>query len=109
LYDFPLPEKKFREIPRFPAIQRDLALVVDKDLSYSQIEGAILNARITAIQKIHPFDLYVGDKLPAGKKGVAISLTYQAFDRTLQEEEINAAQAQIIQLLENQFGAQLRT
>jgi phenylalanyl-tRNA synthetase beta chain len=101
-------EKRFQEIPRFPAIQRDLALVVDKGLEYRQIESAILGERMPEILRVSPFDLYLGEKLPGGKKGLAINIVYQSLERTLLEEEVKQLQERILSLLESRFGAQLR-
>jgi len=99
----------FHEIPRFPSIQRDISLVVDKDVTYSKIESTISRAGIREIQRVFPFDLYAGEHLPAGKKGISISVSYQAFDRTLVEEEVNRYHEAIVALLADKLGAELRT
>jgi phenylalanyl-tRNA synthetase beta chain len=101
-------EKRFQEIPRFPLIQRDLALVVDRNLAYREIESTILGERMPEVLRVSPFDLYLGEKLPAGKKGLAINIVYQSLERTLLEEEVNLLQGKILRLLESRFGAQLR-
>jgi phenylalanyl-tRNA synthetase beta chain len=102
-------EIQFREIPRFPTVQRDLALVIPIEVEYLQMEQALSKEKITELKGFAPFDLYVGEKLPAGKKGLAISLFYQASDRTLQEEEVNRLQERVLAVLHSRFGAELRT
>jgi phenylalanyl-tRNA synthetase beta chain len=101
-------EIQFREIPRFPAVQRDLALVIPHEVEYKQIEQSLSAEEIPELREFAPFDLYVGEKLPAGKKGLAISLFYQAPDRTLQEEEVNRLQERVLTILHSHFGAELR-
>ena len=107
-YNLRAAKKVFHEIPRFPSIQRDLSMFVDKDVDYSRIESTIEQANIKEIQKVFPFDLYVGGKLPSDKKGISISIVYQAFDRTLTEEEVNQHQQKIGALLAEKLGVEIR-
>jgi phenylalanyl-tRNA synthetase beta chain len=100
--------KVFKEIIKFPSIQRDLSIIVDKDLDYSKIRSAILQANIAEVQTVFPFDLFMGEKLPPDKKGVSVSIIYQATDRTLVEEEVNRFQETVLALLRRKLDAQLR-
>ena len=101
-------EPRARQIPRFPAIQRDLSIVVDGDVSYRDIESAIRDTRIQELLSIFPFDLYHGGRLPRGKKGISIRLVYQRLDRTLVEEDANRFDQAVLAILRDRFGAQLR-
>ncbi len=101
--------KVLSEIPKFPPIQRDLSLVVNTDFAYSEIESTIEQANIKEIRRVFPFDLYAGEQLPPGKKGISIGILYQATDRTLVEEEVNRYHETIVALLAEKLGAQLRT
>ena len=101
-------EPRASEIPRFPAIQRDLSIVVDGDVSYGEIESAIRDTRIEELHWIFPFDLYQGGRLPRGKKGISIRLVYQRLDRTLVEEDANRFDQAVLASLRDRFGAQLR-
>lgn len=105
----PPVEKVFNEIPRFPSIQRDVSLVVEKDVTYSKIESTIWQAGIKEIRRVFPFDLYAGEHLPQGKKGISVTISYQASDRTLVEEEVNRYHETIVALLADKLGAELRT
>jgi len=100
--------KVFKEIVKFPSVQRDLSIIVDKDIDYSKIRSAILQANIAEVQTVFPFDLFMGEKLPPGKKGVSVSIIFQATDRTLMEEEVNRFQETVLALLRKKLGAQLR-
>lgn len=101
-------EPRAGKIPRFPAIQRDLAIVVDGDVSYGDIESAIRDTRIEELHRIYPFDLYQGGQLPRGKKGISIRLVYQRLDRTLVEEDANRFDQAVLASLRDRLGAQLR-
>lgn len=101
-------EPRARKIPRFPAIQRDLSIVVDGDVSYGDIESAIRDTRIEELHGIFPFDLYQGGRLPRGKKGISIRLVYQRLDRTLVEEDANRFDQAVLASLRDRLGAELR-
>ena len=106
---FEVEERVFVEFPKYPAVSRDLSIVVDQWTDYKSIESAIHLAGIPEVQKIFPFDLYLGDRLPPNKKGISISIVFQGQDRTLLEEEINQYQERILNLLRESLGAELRS
>jgi phenylalanyl-tRNA synthetase beta chain len=108
-YRFQVDEQIFREFPKYPSVQRDISIIVDKSTEYKAIEWAILSVGIEEVQQVYPFDLYLGDKLPASKKGVSISIVFQSKDRTLLEEEIVQYQESILKALSQKLGATLRT
>ena len=98
-------------LPRFPAITRDIALLADLDLPHARIAEAVSSAHEPLLVSAVPFDYFVdpsGVKLPAGKKSVAYSLTYRAEDRTLTNEEVNAAHARVKQKLSDALAVQFR-
>jgi phenylalanyl-tRNA synthetase beta chain len=101
-------ESSLQELMRFPAVQRDLSIVVDRTLDYGIIESSILNAGISELRKCFPFDIYTGEKLPTGKKSISISIVYQAVDRTLTDDEVARYHESITRLLNERLGAQLR-
>jgi len=98
----------YQPLSRFPAVTRDLALIVDESIPAVQVRDAIARAGGRLLQKIELFDVYRGVQIPAGKKSLAYTLAYQAMDRTLTDEEVNKLQARIQRVLEKQLGAQLR-
>ena len=102
---------RFTPLPRFPAVTRDIALVADLTLPHAKISETVASAREPLLVSAVPFDLFVdpsGVKLPADKKSVAYSLTYRAEDRTLTNEEVNAAHARVKQKLTDALGVQFR-
>ncbi len=95
----------------FPAVTRDIALVADLDLPHAKIAEAVAAAQEPLLVSAVPFDFFVdpsGVKLPADKKSVAYSLTYRAEDRTLTNEEVNAAHARVKQKLTDALAVQFR-
>lgn len=104
-------KKTFRgvqEIPRFPMTWRDLSLVADEGVAYSDIVRTIEGLRIRELRLITAVDLYTGEKLGPGRKGITIRLTYQSETRTLEDSIINKWQDKVIQSLSAELGIQLR-
>ena len=104
-------EIRFTPLPRFPAITRDIAMLADRTLPHAKISETIAAAKEPLLCAAIPFDLFFdpsGVKLPADKKSVAYSLTYRAEDRTLTNEEVNAAHARVKQRLTDALGVQFR-
>lgn len=95
-------------IGRFPSTWRDLSLIVDEAVAYRNIEQLILGRGIPALKRVMPVDLYVGEKLPAGKKGLTVRITYQSEEKTLEDKQINAWQDAILGALEKELGISLR-
>jgi phenylalanyl-tRNA synthetase beta chain len=108
-YGFEVEERVFVEFPKYPSVLRDFSIVVDQLTEYRSIESIIHSAGIPEVQKVFPFDLYLGDRLPPNKKGISISIVFQGKDRTLSEEEINRYQEIILKMLRENLGAELRT
>lgn len=100
---------KMRKIPRFPSIHRDLSILVDQAVAYAEIESAIWGTGIQELSQVLPFDLYQGDQIPSGKKGISVTLVYQRLDRTLVEAEATCYQERVIAHLRDKLGAELRS
>ncbi|CAN5479559.1 phenylalanine--tRNA ligase subunit beta [soil metagenome] len=101
--------EKFKDIPRFPAVTRDIALVVDRSARSLDLERTIKKAAKELLSGVRLFDVYDGDKIAAEKKSLAYSLTYRAEDRTLKETEVTEAHQAVLAQLEKEHGATLRT
>ena len=95
-------------VPRFPATWRDLSLVTDEDIEYGRIEQLVNGLKINEMRKVIPIDTYSGDKLPSGKKGITIRVTYLSWEKTLDDKQINKWQDLIIQTLQKDLGIILR-
>ncbi len=101
-------ERKYKPLPKYPAVLRDLALVVKEDILVGDIEKIISKHGGGLIENIELFDIYRGDPIPEGMKSVAFSIIFRSHDRTLRDEEINEILEAIIKDLEVTFDAKLR-
>jgi len=101
-------EKQYKQLPKFPAVTRDLAVVVDDGIYVADLISAINQKGGEFLEDVSLFDIYKGEQVPEGKKSVAFSLSFRASDRTLVDEDVNTAMARILKNLEKNFGAQLR-
>ena len=99
---------KFKEISKYPTITKDLAILVDKNISSDEIAKAIKKAAGSLLINIEIFDVYEGKNIPEGKRSIAYSLSFGANDRTLTDEEINNIMNKVIDNLQNKMGAELR-
>jgi phenylalanyl-tRNA synthetase beta chain len=99
---------KAASMSRFPQVRRDLALLVDDSVSYQSIVEVIRAEAPAFLQDIKIFDIYQGEKLPEGKKSMALGLILQDFSRTLQDSEVETVVAKIVATLEAVHGAVLR-
>jgi phenylalanyl-tRNA synthetase beta chain len=100
--------KRFRPLPRFPAVYRDLSMVVDDVLEAEKVVETIRTFRQPFIDEVQLFDIYRGAPVPEGKKGVSCRIRYQAGDRTLTDEEVNQYHEKVISQLREIFRVELR-
>jgi len=103
--------KKYREIPRFPATARDIALLAPLTLAHAQIEETLRSANEPLLAEVELFDVFAdasGIRIPADKKSVAYSLTYRSAERTLTADEVNAAHTRLKERLKTALAVTLR-
>jgi phenylalanyl-tRNA synthetase beta chain len=98
--------KAYQSIPRFPSVTRDIALVVDEQVSYRSVEEIIQSFPL--VTKVTLFDLYRGEQIPEGKKSFAIRIVYQSPSHTLTDDEVDKTQEQMLARLNQELGATLR-
>ncbi len=98
----------FAEISKFPAVQRDLAIVVDKSVAYDQVEKATKGAKINKLQSVNLFDVFENEKLGAGKKSMAVSFTFLDEEKTMTDKDIDAMMGKIISSYEKELNAEIR-
>jgi len=100
--------KKFREIEKFPAVTRDIAMIVSEEISHEKICRVIQEPRELLLESVELFDVFSGGEVGAARKSLAYRLTYRDRSRTLTSEEVNAAHAKIRERLRRDLGAELR-
>ncbi len=104
----PQHDLTYKPISKFPAVRRDLALVVDKAVTFETLKDIATKAERKVLKGVGIFDIYEGDKIPEGKKSYALSFILQDENKTLTDKIIDKAMKRIQQALEKEAGAQLR-
>ena len=106
LLPFTAGRKMFQPVPRFPAIVRDMALVVDAKITHQEIQGIIKG--FSLVKQVSIFDVYAGEQVPPGKKSLAYKITFQSPSHTLTDKEVDKVQQQILSKLSKELSATLR-
>jgi len=99
---------EYTPLPKFPAVARDMALLVKDEIPVKQIEDIIKQRAGKILEEIKLFDVYKGKQVPEGMKSVAYSITFRASDRTLTDEDVNKAMKKILDGMKTNLGAELR-
>jgi phenylalanyl-tRNA synthetase beta chain len=102
------PPKTFQPPPKFPAIRRDLALVLDRNFPADMVLKTIRECGASLLESVEVFDVYEGPAVAAGKKSIALACRYRAKDRTLTDEEVNRIHAVLVEQARMRLGAELR-
>ena len=101
-------DPEYQPLPKFPAVTRDIAVLVDTTVTVGALEGCILGAAKGLLKEVKLFDIYNGANLPEGKKSVAFNLVLRADDRSLTAQEADDEVKAVLEALEKEFGAALR-
>ncbi|MGM9793194.1 MAG: phenylalanine--tRNA ligase subunit beta [Candidatus Cryptobacteroides sp.] len=99
---------KFQEMPKFPEVKRDLAVLIDENVAYADLCRAAQKSVKRILKQVSLFDVYRGDKIPEGKKQYAINFVLQDPEKTLTDQEVEKAMSRLLATFQNQFGAVLR-
>lgn len=100
--------KHYKPLPKFPAVIRDIAVTVDKEVEVGEIFKVVKSQKTGIIEDYNLFDIYEGVQVGKGKKSVAFSVTFRAADRTLTDDDVNPVTEKILNELEEKLGAVLR-
>ncbi len=98
----------YKAVSKYPAVRRDLALLIEKDVEFQALEGTAYRAEKKYLKSVDLFDVYEGKGLPAGKKSYALAFVLEDKEKTLSEKQIEKAMAKILTALEKENGAELR-
>ena len=98
----------FSELPKFPSVKRDLALLIDKNITFAEIEEIAYKSERKLLREVALFDVYEGKNLPEGKKSYAVNFILQDYEKTLDDKRIDKIMSKIQMNLEKQLNAQLR-
>ena len=98
----------FKELPKFPEVRRDLALLLDESVSFADLRATAFKQSKKLLKSVSLFDVYRGDKIPEGKKQYALGFVLQDLEKTLTDQDVERAMDGILNAFKNSFGAQLR-
>jgi phenylalanyl-tRNA synthetase beta chain len=98
----------YREVSKFPSVRRDLALLIDKSVTFSDLERIAQKTDKKILRRVNVFDVYQGDKLPVGKKSYALSFTFQDEEKTLTDKQIDALVQKLIVNFGKEANAEVR-
>ena len=108
IFELRRPQPHFRPLPRFPAVVRDMALVVDERVPVQEPMDFLWRQQVPFLQQVDVFDIYRSAQLGPGKKSLGYRLTYRAADRSLTDEEVNELHGALVAKVLRQFQAELR-
>lgn len=100
--------KKFSPIPKYPAVRRDFALLLDEKITYAEIEEIALQTGKKMLKDVNLFDVYQGSNLPEGKKSYAVSFLFQDENKTLTDKQVDKMMSKLQQRFESELKAELR-
>ncbi|MBQ7490285.1 MAG: phenylalanine--tRNA ligase subunit beta, partial [Bacteroidales bacterium] len=109
LKSLPAKDVVYAEVAKFPEVRRDLALVIDKAVTFDEIERTAYETERKLLKKVGLFDVYEGDRIEAGKKSYAVSFVLQDKDKTLSDKQIEAVMAKLQKTFETKLGAKIRS
>jgi phenylalanyl-tRNA synthetase beta chain len=99
---------EYKELPKFPAVERDLALVLDKSITYEKVESSIAAAKIGKLSSVRLFDVFESEKLGTDKKSLAINFTFLDAEKTLTDTEVEGMMGKLMKSFEKELGAEIR-
>ncbi|MBQ6820035.1 MAG: phenylalanine--tRNA ligase subunit beta [Clostridium sp.] len=108
LFEYSKTDKKYKALPKFPAVTRDIALLVNDEVLVQEIEETIRKAGGNLVEKVELFDIYKGAQIPEGKKSIAYAIAYRDDKKTLTDNDVNKVHDKILRSLEYKLGATLR-
>ena len=98
----------YKEVPKFPEVRRDLALLIDKAVQFEQLQQLAYQTEKGFLKEVNLFDVYEGDKLPAGKKSYALSFILQDENATLTDKQIEKIMEKLMKAYQEKAGAEIR-
>ena len=108
LVDAAIFAKRFEPIPVYPKVERDLAIVVDKEILSDMPTGLIYATGGELVESVRLFDVYEGEQVPEGKKSLAYAVTYHSATETLTDKAVNALHDKVVKRLNQELSAELR-
>ncbi len=102
------PSKSFKSLPAFPSVRRDVAMLVPDEVTHDAVQAVVKQARPQNLEAVELFDIFRGQNVPTGQKSLAYAFTYRHPERTLTDNEVNAAHQSLVEQLKQGLGATIR-
>jgi phenylalanyl-tRNA synthetase beta chain len=102
------PAKSFKPLPQFPAIRRDVAMLVPEATTHDAVLQVVRQAKPANLETVELFDVFRGKHVPEGQKSLAYAFIYRSVDKTLTDAEVNTAQAKVLEAFKTQLKATVR-
>src|SRR2546423_12086567 len=102
------PAKSFKPLPLFPSIRRDVAMLVPEATAHETVLQTVRQAKPGNLESVELFDVFRGKNVPSGQKSMAYAFTYRSAERTLTDEEVNAAHQKLVAQLKDSLEATIR-
>ena len=99
---------KIKELPKYPAVQRDLAMVVAKELAWDKVDTTVQKLKLEKLREVKLFDIFESEKLGKDKKSMAVNFTFLDEEKTLTDKEIDGWMGTIMSRLEKELQAEIR-
>jgi phenylalanyl-tRNA synthetase beta chain len=99
---------RYREVPRFPEVRRDLALLIDRNVRYAQLEEIAFATEKHLLKRMNLFDVYEGEKIASEKKSYAVSFILNDTEKTLNDKQIEKVMERLLHAFKNKLGAEIR-
>lgn len=99
----------YHQIPKYPSVARDIAFILDEEVVAGEVKSMIEEIGAPLVKNVQIFDVYQGENVPEGKKSIAYSLLYQHPEKTLQDDEVEQSYQKIVEKVNNEFGAYVRS
>ncbi len=99
---------KIKELPRYPSVQRDIAMIIARDLAWEKVKQAVQSVRLNKLKDLRLFDIFESEKLGADKKSIAVNFTFLDEEKTLTDKEIDGWMEKIMTVLERDLSAEIR-
>ncbi|MFA5876558.1 MAG: phenylalanine--tRNA ligase subunit beta, partial [Candidatus Margulisiibacteriota bacterium] len=100
--------EKYRPLPKYPAVDRDVAMIVSADISYQSIRDSILKSAGARVEKVELFDLFAGQNIPPGHYSLALHVVYRDQHKTLSDDEVNQLHARVLETLKDSLKIEIR-
>jgi phenylalanyl-tRNA synthetase beta chain len=98
----------FKDVPKMPSVRRDLSLLINKDVTFKELETLALKSEKNLLKEVNVFDVYEGEKLAQNKKSYALSFLLQDEEKTLTDKQIDSVMSKLISIFEKELGAEVR-